>query len=392
MMLGNRITTSISTYRAASAFRTNHTRLNRSLVRQLYNTTPTKDEQRILSPQDLAGNPRQQPKQGKSVWSVLPYWRQRSPATTRLWLSRYLDSKEKAHQDSSSTNTPVARKILQKRMSDSYVELYLPFKSDPLIKEEYVNFYGGVRLSKVFEDLDALSGSIAYLHCDDGDPATPPLTIVTASVDRIDLLDSLSLNEDYKLSGFVTYVGTSSMEVSIKMTTVPEGEVIPPAMDPYSADVNTSMNNVDTTNKKNIKLDSVSEKKSTSSTNSTAKHGKPLLVAKFTMVARDPSTNKSSPINQLQLITDEERRLFRLGAEHKARKAADAQLSLTKQPPSYEESKMIHSLYLEFSKYLDPKSPLPKPNDIVWMSETHLETHVVSFGFPLFQSLLDNEW
>ena len=68
---------------------------------------------------------------------------------------------------------------ISKRMIDSYVEEYLPFKSDLNVREEYVNVYGKIRIGKVFEDLDALAGSIAYAHCDDLIHDTPPLTIVT---------------------------------------------------------------------------------------------------------------------------------------------------------------------------------------------------------------------
>jgi acyl-coenzyme A thioesterase 9 len=64
-------------------------------------------------------------------------------------------------------------------MIDSYVEEYLPFKSDPNVREEYLNAYGTIRIGKILEDLDALAGSIAYVHCDDGLDDTPPLTIVT---------------------------------------------------------------------------------------------------------------------------------------------------------------------------------------------------------------------
>jgi len=61
------------------------------------------------------------------------------------------------------------------------------------------------------EDLDALAGAISYKHTDDGKTDSSPLTIVTASVDRIDLLKPLGLS-DLRLSGHVTYVGYSSME------------------------------------------------------------------------------------------------------------------------------------------------------------------------------------
>lgn len=42
--------------------------------------------------------------------------------------------------------------------------------------------------------------------------------------------------------------------------------------------------------------------------------GKPILAAKFSMVARDPIIGKAAPVNQLRLETEEERRLFKLGA------------------------------------------------------------------------------
>lgn len=60
-------------------------------------------------------------------------------------------------------------------------------------------------------DIDR-SASIAYKHCHDGRRGYLPLTIVTASVDRMDLLNPLRPDLDLKLHGHVTYVGRSSME------------------------------------------------------------------------------------------------------------------------------------------------------------------------------------
>jgi acyl-coenzyme A thioesterase 9 len=58
--------------------------------------------------------------------------------------------------------------------------------------------------------LDALAGAIAYKHVDNS-AEDPPVTIVTASVDRLDLLLP-NQPEDLRLSGHVAYVGKSSME------------------------------------------------------------------------------------------------------------------------------------------------------------------------------------
>jgi acyl-coenzyme A thioesterase 9 len=78
------------------------------------------------------------------------------------------------------------------------------------------------RLGKVLEDLDAMAGAISYKHCDDGKPDSAPLTIVTASVDRIDFLKPWGIR-DLRLSGHVTYVGFSSMEGMITIAPVIRG-------------------------------------------------------------------------------------------------------------------------------------------------------------------------
>ncbi|KAJ3417340.1 Acyl-coenzyme A thioesterase 9, mitochondrial [Chytridiales sp. JEL 0842] len=227
-------------------------------------------------------------------------------------------------------------------MIDSYVQEFLPFKSDPNVREEYLNAYGTIRIGKILEDLDALAGSIAYVFCDDGRDDTPPLTIVTASVDRIDMINRIPVDQDISLSGHVTYVGNSSMEVSITMETVPE----------------------------NVSIDKSKEPLAKTIAELNKRRGKPILAAKFTMVARDPVTKKAARINQLKLETEEERRLFRLGAEAKARKQVANQISLDKKPPSSEEMLLVHALYQEYKQYLDKSYNVPKPSNVVWMKDT----------------------
>jgi len=64
------------------------------------------------------------------------------------------------------------------------------------------------------EDLDAFAGNLAFCHADDNNPMTRLPTIVTASVDKLDLIPrNIDPNMDLKLSGGVTSVGNSSMEV-----------------------------------------------------------------------------------------------------------------------------------------------------------------------------------
>ncbi|GJJ77586.1 acyl-coenzyme A thioesterase 9 [Entomortierella parvispora] len=219
------------------------------------------------------------------------------------------------------------RELVLKKMQDSYTDVILPFAKDKALLEEYINFGGTVRHGKIMEDLDALAGAISYKHADDGRANSSPLTIVTASVDRIDFLKPFGVS-DLRLSGHVTYVGYSSMEVFMKMEEM--------------------------------------------SAEGPSKHGDTILVARFTMVARDALTGKAAQVNPLLLQNDTEKKLFQMGEEHKARKRLAADSALTKRPPTQEERLLIHDLYLEYSKYDDPHLKVKTPDDVEWMEDTKM--------------------
>ncbi|KAG0351894.1 hypothetical protein BG005_008637 [Podila minutissima] len=219
------------------------------------------------------------------------------------------------------------RELVLKTMKDSYTEIILPFSTDKALLEEYINWGGNVRHGKIMEDLDALAGAISYKHTDDGKTDSSPLTIVTASVDRIDLLKPLGLS-DLRLSGHVTYVGYSSMEVFMKMEEI--------------------------------------------SSKDPKEKGDTILVARFTMVARDALTGKAAQVNPMLLQNDAEKKLFQMGEDHKARKKLAAESALTKRPPTQEERFLIHDLYLEYSKYDDPQLKQKKPDDVEWMADTKM--------------------
>ncbi|KAF9180335.1 hypothetical protein BGZ51_006053 [Haplosporangium sp. Z 767] len=216
------------------------------------------------------------------------------------------------------------RDLALKTMQDSYTEIILPFTTDKALLEEYINFGGTVRHGKILEDLDALAGAISYKHCDDGQMDSSPLTIVTASVDRIDFLKPFGVS-DLRLSGHVTYVGYSSMEVFMKMEEI--------------------------------------------SAEKPEKRGDTILVARFSMVARDALTGKAAQVNPLLLQNDAEKKLFQMGEENKARKRLASESALTKRPPTEEERFLIHDLYLEYSKYDDPQTKIKKPDDVEWMAD-----------------------
>lgn len=80
-----------------------------------------------------------------------------------------------------------------------------------------------MRFGKILEDLDALAGNIAFAHVQD-----PHTILVTASVDRIRIQHQdqrlPSVNVDQVLSGKVTFVGTSSMEIRMHCTDASTGQ------------------------------------------------------------------------------------------------------------------------------------------------------------------------
>lgn len=55
-----------------------------------------------------------------------------------------------------------------------------------------------------------------FRHADDGNANTRALTIVTASVDRIELHKRLLPDEDITITGNVTHVGKTSLEVVVE--------------------------------------------------------------------------------------------------------------------------------------------------------------------------------
>jgi acyl-coenzyme A thioesterase 9 len=162
------------------------------------------------------------------------------PAVHELWTAR-----QKAKQELQSKNTSNSSNSHQQHQhqqdqeindnsgkppKDSYVEVSYPFSTDTLLWEAYRNPWGQMRLGRLFEDLDALAGNIAFFHVHNNSNSTShqatvktserdyPI-IVTASVDRIRLRHRPQAGSDQKLSGQVTWTGTSSMEIRMQCST-----------------------------------------------------------------------------------------------------------------------------------------------------------------------------
>ncbi|KAF5343397.1 hypothetical protein D9757_013817 [Collybiopsis confluens] len=273
---------------------------------------------------------------------VSKYWTFSLPLGSRvplripsLWAEARLAVSEEQAQKSKPT--PVQHSapdtLPPRNMNDSYTEFTLPFASDINLLEEYVNASGGIRTGKLMEHLDSLAGSISYKHVlgptasSVQNVAEMGLYIVTASVERLDMLRPLNATHDLRFSGQVIYTGKSSMEVFVRIESLAKD---------------------------------AGEKDET------------VLLGRFSMVCRDAKTNLAHPINALHVSTPEESTLFAIGQELKRRRASLAQRSLGRVPPSSEEAAALHENFLKFGEVID------QPNYIGYHHETNNEIRTVS--------------
>ena len=203
---------------------------------------------------------------------VQKLWAARSEAKRRIALDISIDSKssESASNDDVSDVKKGARTARAvessrgKHPSESETSIDYPFSTDEFLLETYRNPWGEMRFGKILEDLDALAGNIAFNHVV-GNPL-----IVTAGVDRISVRERPVIGADQHLSGKVTWVGSSSMEIRMKI----------------SASVDCDE----------------------------------WLEAYFTFVTLDPKTKRPTKIATLAPETDEEQAHFELGALKAAKK------------------------------------------------------------------------
>eukprot|EP00834_Sanchytrium_tribonematis_P001465 NODE_36_length_36011_cov_1.012920.p7 type:complete len:441 gc:universal NODE_36_length_36011_cov_1.012920:4549-5871(+) len=265
-----------------------------------------------------------------------------------------------------------------KSMSDSFIQQFIFLKSDPFTRELYSGQYNQVRIGKLLENLDALAAAVSYRHLDDGvimKSQDMVISIVTASVDRIDLQTMPSFKYDMKIYGNVTYVGHSSMEITLKIVHVvydknyklPDLSIfdetsipIYTAASPESSDILTRVY-IDSGNKSVEDLN-----------NNIVKEIK-VMEAKFCMVARCGFSGISVQVHPLKLENEIEHSTYNKGAKLRQVKKVQNQLSLVKQPPTSDELEHIHNLFITQLNG-DTLHGLPQPLNGMFMSETGLET------------------
>ena len=152
--------------------------------------------------------------------------------------------------------------------------------------------------------------------------------VVTARMDHLHIREDIKNDADIILVGHVTWVGSSSAEVGVRMEQMEDG---------------------------------------------CRKH---VCEARYVMVARDAATGtKSAPINPLMVKSMEEANLFKFGEKNIALRARADKDSLFKEPPSKIENNLIHSMFLST---VDHKartfSARVKPENSTWMTKSKLKS------------------
>jgi len=228
-------------------------------------------------------------------------------------------------------NDVKTREVSSRTTSDSFTAVVFPFKDNKWFLDGYINAFGRFRMGQLFMDLDRLSGIVANKHCEPAEPV-----IVTASVDRILLLKRLDDLSDHNvvLWGYVSWTGRSSMEITI-----------------HASSTTSSFSESEP-----ITLESCRELDT-------------WLVANFTFVARDPETQRAFAVNHLKPTTRGELTEFVMAEKYNERKKKVAKRdALTISPPSSEESKDVHDLWLRRRFSVDGKDANGKK--IVSMDDT----------------------
>lgn len=189
-----------------------------------------------------------------------------TPIVDLLWRKR----KEANEVKEAMASTPEASSMEGKTPEQSQQSVTYEFSrpGNEALVDKYRNPMNNVRPARLLEDLDALAGTIAFVHCQRDNGAE--LHIVTASVDRIKYMTRPKLTDDIVLSGKVTWVGRSSMEIQMR------------------AEVAAS--------------------------------GQPILKSLFTFVARDLKSGRAAQIPQLIVSGHEQEQLFALGAKRDAQR------------------------------------------------------------------------
>lgn len=208
--------------------------------------------------------------------------------------------------------------------------------------------------------------------------------VVTGLVDRIKLdnFEQLPIDHDIKFSGCTTWVGGSTLEVSIQLQMA---RYLTDSSQPTSS--STASNTVEQLTNMYPPPDSVltpfyPNARPVIAPPPQGMQWCPILDAKFVMMARSAHDLSAYPMSELQIATDAEREMFRAGDQRNRMRKKFLQESLLRTVPTGPEIGEVHRMFLAGVRNTPQKRIEPKdiPNilkDPVTIRDTRQQTSLI---------------
>ncbi|XP_060864453.1 acyl-coenzyme A thioesterase 9, mitochondrial-like isoform X1 [Metopolophium dirhodum] len=237
----------------------------------------------------------------------------------RGWLSEYLPKEQ--------------NELPPRSMNDSFDRAIVPLSTNLTLQNKYTTTFKSLRIGRLLEDMDLFAVWIVMKHI--YNPMQPldvptPYVVVTLLVDDVVINANRFPDKDLILSGQVTHVGKTSLEVTLWL-------------EQFNDD----------------KFERITR-------------------AHFVFVARDPTNTSSVMVNNLVPVGEREKNLMILSAKKNEDRKMARQNSILNKMPTPEEQSLI---YETFMKTVDRKEPIIGnkilPENSVWMDDTMLETNIL---------------
>ncbi|XP_072388736.1 acyl-coenzyme A thioesterase 9, mitochondrial-like isoform X2 [Diabrotica undecimpunctata] len=230
---------------------------------------------------------------------------------------------------------PKTQNELPKRsMKDSFLVGIIPLSSDKFLQDKYTTFLGQVRIGRLLEDMDIFAVMVGHKHIVNPNQSGTenfPYTLVTALVDKIDFTDFIPKPaEDIKISGHVSWVGRSSLEVVVWLDQKMHGT------------------------------------------------WHRITRALFLIAARDSLNEKSASVNAIEPADEREKEILSGGEERKRRRMFMQQKHVSKLIPDGEEQQIIHNLYIRTTDKDNSLRNRVLPPGCVWMSTATISNTIFS--------------
>ncbi|XP_037825257.1 LOW QUALITY PROTEIN: acyl-coenzyme A thioesterase 9, mitochondrial-like [Lucilia sericata] len=221
-------------------------------------------------------------------------------------------------------------------MQDSFTSAILPLSVDKNLQDKYISFLGNVRMGRLMEDMDLFAVWVCHQHVKLNnlpENVHLPYTFVTILVDKITFSDmKAKATEDVRISGHVSWVGKSSMEIVVWLEQKDNG---------------------------------VWEK---------------ITRALFLMAARNATNTAAAPVNPIQPANEEETKILNGGVERKKRRQILQASSIFKVEPNDYEQSLMYDLF----KRTTPQTTMELNKRVLppkcrWMSDSFVTNTMASF-------------